>query len=63
MLGASLLGFVVAAMGCVGVLCGRVPRRAILLCRHRKSGRARLLPAVGKVVKIRRLENLFARLV
>lgn len=54
---------VVAAMSCVGVLCGRVPRRAIWLCRHGASGRARLLPAVGKVVKIRHLENLFARLV
>ncbi len=62
-LGAFLSGLVVAAMGCVNVLCGRVPRRAILLCRHRKSGRARLLPANGKVVKIKHLENLFAQLV
>lgn len=39
--------WVLAAIGCVGVLCGRVPRRAVWLCRHRKSGRARLLPAIG----------------
>lgn len=54
---------VVAAMGCVAVLCGRVPRRAILLCRHRSNGRARLLPAIGNVVQIKHLENLFARMV
>lgn len=54
---------VVAAMRYVDVLCRRVPRRAILLCRRRKSGRARLLPAVGWVVKIRHLENLFAGMV
>lgn len=62
-LGSFFGRLVVAAIGCVGVLCGRVPRRAILLCRHGKSGRARLLPAVGWVVKIRHLENLFAGMV